>query len=294
MMLMPVLPAAFALASLVVVWACSLSARPDIAARSLAVTLGLVSAAVVLAVSLVAVAWMIPVEHALWCQRMLGHSADHRPVAGATLLGLVIAVGVRSGVVASRIRRIWLAESLGRSTVDIEESAAAYAFAVPGRNRHSRGGHIVVSTGMLAALTCDEQRALFAHESAHLRLAHHRYLLFGRTVEGLLPPLRPLVRRLLWTIERWADEVAAQELGDRGLMASALGKAALAATDHNEAAFLGLRSDSLLGRVEALLQPATSGAARRRLPLGCAVSTAAVSAMTQLHHLVGAVQQISH
>jgi Zn-dependent protease with chaperone function len=97
------------------------------------------------------------------------------------------------------------------------------AFAVPGA-----GGHIVVSQGMLAALSAAERRVLFAHERAHLRGRHHRHTGVLSAAAALNPLLAPVRSAGTHLCERSADEAAATAVGDRGLAASSLARAALA------------------------------------------------------------------
>ncbi|WP_406331745.1 M56 family metallopeptidase [Streptomyces sp. NBC_00203] len=77
------------------------------------------------------------------------------------------------------------------------------AFALPGTP-----GRVVVSSGMLQALSTDERRALLAHERAHLSHRHHLFLLVLQLAAAVNPLLRPLVREGAFAVERWADEAA--------------------------------------------------------------------------------------
>lgn len=97
------------------------------------------------------------------------------------------------------------------------------AFALPGR-----GGRIVVSGGLLSALRPKERSALLAHEAAHLRLRHHLFLGSIAAACVLNPLVRPLGGTARFALERWADEAAADRLGDRRILATAVAKAALA------------------------------------------------------------------
>ncbi|NEA88813.1 M56 family metallopeptidase, partial [Streptomyces sp. SID8111] len=101
-----------------------------------------------------------------------------------------------------------------------------YAYALPGTGR--RRGRVVVTTDLLGRLAPAERRALFAHERAHLCDGHHRFLLTVRLAAQANPFLRPLQTAVAYTTERWADEVAAQRVGSRRTVATAIGKAALA------------------------------------------------------------------
>jgi hypothetical protein len=274
---------------------CSKQSRVDLAAKLLLSTWVLVTATIVTAAALYSVAWMVPAERALWCRRVFGHSVDHRPIAGFVLLGILAFVAVRAGWITRKILRMWRAEAIGRTPLDIEESDEVYAFAVPrlfsGRGRS--GGSIVVSTGMLSALSADEHSALFAHERAHLGFAHHRYLLTGQILVAVLPPLRPLMDRLNWLLERWADEAAAREIGNRDVVATAIAHAALSSTDRPSSMFLAFGSDSVVARVEALLEPKQAPSVRADRLLASSAVAASLAALTQLHHLFEVVQQLA-
>ncbi|MGW7410938.1 M56 family metallopeptidase [Streptomyces sp. NPDC054863] len=150
-----------------------------------------------------------------------------------------------------------------------------YAYALPGRSgrpRRSgasdrsgasgrRRGRILVSTGMMAALTDTERHALLAHERAHLTGRHHRLLLAVQLAGCANPLLRPLRRAVGYCTERWADEEAARATGDRRTTARAVGKAALLAArpTSRSTAFPGLAAFAEAGpvprRVAALLGP---------------------------------------
>lgn len=134
----------------------------------------------------------------------------------------------------------------------------AYAYALPGSvAASSPGGRVVVSTAMLRCLEGDEQRALLAHEHAHLRGRHHRFLLVSQLAARANPLLRPLREAIVYSTERWADEEAAHAVGDRKTVARAVGKAALVSRG---GAMTGAMAFAATGpvprRVAALLDPA--------------------------------------
>lgn len=97
------------------------------------------------------------------------------------------------------------------------------AYTVPGFS-----GRIVVSTAMLRALPADERRVLLAHEASHLRHHHHLYVQLAELGTAANPLLRPLATAVRDGVERWADEDAADDVGDRTLAARALARAGLA------------------------------------------------------------------
>ncbi|MGX6601293.1 M56 family metallopeptidase [Micromonosporaceae bacterium Da 78-11] len=98
----------------------------------------------------------------------------------------------------------------------------AEAFAVTGRP-----GRIVVTTGMRAALDDTQYAALLAHERAHLAAGHHRLVQVARLSAAAHPVFWWLARRMEYLVERAADESAATELGNRTVVARAIGVAAL-------------------------------------------------------------------
>lgn len=113
----------------------------------------------------------------------------------------------------------------GHHQVVVLADDAADAFALPGRP-----GRVVISTAMLDALDPAEQEVLLAHEQAHLACRHYLFLAAVHLAAAANPLLRPVATAVGFTIERWADEHAASQTGDRRLTACTIGKAALAST----------------------------------------------------------------
>ena len=97
------------------------------------------------------------------------------------------------------------------------------AYAVPGRP-----GLVVLHTGLLGVLAPEECDVVLAHERSHLRRRHYAHVLLVRVATWLNPTLRPLPASIAEQVERWADEDAAREVGDRTVAARAIAKAALA------------------------------------------------------------------
>jgi Zn-dependent protease with chaperone function len=136
---------------------------------------------------------------------------------------------------------------------------------------------------MIELLDPDEQRVVIAHERAHARHRHDRYLLTAELAAAALPPLRAITRRVNFSIERWADEVAARACGDRELVAVTLGKVALHTNPATVAGFNGL---GVAARMGALLAPPIQ--TPRRAHLAAMWSSLAVTAafsLYQLHHI---------
>lgn len=173
-----------------------------------------------------------------------------------------------------------------------EERPVAYA--LPGRQ-----AHVVVSTGMLAALDVAERRALLAHERAHLAGRHHLLTTATRVAAMVNPLLRPLHGAAAYAVERWADEEAARHVGDRGITARAIAKAALASrhVPAGEEPLLAATAGPVPRRIMALLSPAARGGPPvRGLAAVAAVGTLVVSAAatleatTDLHTLLELAQ----
>ena len=135
--------------------------------------------------------------------------------------------------------------------VVVLDSERPEAFATP-----AGGGRIVVTSGLLRALSADEQQVLFAHESAHLRHRHAWWVLAAQLCAVVNPTLRGVARATGQTVERWADESAAIAVGDRRLAARALARAALHVSAAQRPATVGVVDGDVPQRVRALLAPA--------------------------------------
>jgi hypothetical protein len=162
--------------------------------------------------------WQVHVVHHL--------GGVHLPIDLAASVLLLVFGAMSVSVGATRFRSLTEARRLagqGRGELIVVEADEPMAHAVPGRP-----GRIVVSTGMLAGLAPAERRALLAHERAHLAGGHHLFVAVVDVLAAANPLLRPLTTVIRYTTERWADEVAAGKVGDRSVVAMAVGKAALA------------------------------------------------------------------
>ncbi|MBO0870019.1 MAG: M56 family metallopeptidase, partial [Micromonosporaceae bacterium] len=115
-----------------------------------------------------------------------------------------------------------LAPATAGQPVIVLDSEQPDAYATP-----AGGGRILVTTGLLRALSGDEQRVLFAHEAAHLRHRHVWWVLLVDLCAQANPMLHRVARANVQATERWADEYAAATVGDRELAARAVARAAL-------------------------------------------------------------------
>ncbi|MBI0294180.1 M56 family metallopeptidase [Streptomyces sp. PRKS01-29] len=180
-------------------------------------------------------------------------------VAGKAAIGALVPVAVScTGTVwrhhRARRRAQDAIAGLPDALVTTLPDDKAYAYALPAAS--GKPGRIVVSTAMLACLSGSEQRAMIAHEQAHLAGRHHRYLLAAQLAARANPLLRPLQRAVAYCAERWADEEAAREVGDRTVTARAVGKAALVSRGTPAATLAGFAAPGPVPRrVAALLGP---------------------------------------
>lgn len=263
-------PLAARLAPRPATWLLTVSAL--VLAGSSALVLGMLAAQAVVRIPAVAM-------FGHWSVAALGRPAPGggwlAGAAGALFLAAVVAMTV---FLVRRVRALRAAfgEARGlppgvRGTVVVEDPGVD-AYALPGRP-----GRIVVTTGMLAALDQRGRAALIAHERAHLLGRHYLFTSAARLAAAANPLLRPVARTVEFTVERWADERAAQGLADRDQVARAIARAALAARSGPRRADAAVQVHMATGqvprRVEALLRPPP--------PLGLPV-LAALAALTAL------------
>jgi hypothetical protein len=199
-----------------------------------------------------------------------------------------------SALLSAHRQASWLP---GSEQVVVVTDEAADAYTAPGWP-----GRIVVTSGMMHALTSAEREVLLAHEHAHAAGCHYLFTAAARLASAANPLLRPLADAVGYSVERWADEKAAAAAGDRPLVARTIAKAALAATAAPPSAAVpaaalgavasepGMRSAGAVPRrVAALLSPRPR---TRLLLLAAAVMLVAISggsaleAARNLHGLI--------
>ncbi|TDC93080.1 M56 family metallopeptidase [Actinomadura sp. 7K507] len=172
---------------------------------------------------------------------------DDQPVSAVYGVPAVALTGLYVRTIV-KLARHWVGEvrNAARTSRTIVESDSPMAMAVPGR-----GGGVLVSRGLLRTLDRAQLQVVFQHEASHLRHGHHRYLALGALAAGTVPPLRRLNARLRFALERWADEDAAEAVGDRSLVARTIAEVALA---HSSATpFPAFADSGVVQRIQALL-----------------------------------------
>lgn len=155
---------------------------------------------------------------------------DPASLSAATAAGVLLAAVTAAAARAAWHRGRALAAAVrharclpGPGQLVVLPDGAADAYTLPGWP-----GRIVVTAGMLDALAPAERRVLLAHERAHATGRHYLFTAAAYLAAAANPLLRPLAATVTYTVERWADERAAADCGDRGLAARAVARAALA------------------------------------------------------------------
>ncbi len=215
-----------------------------------------------------------------WCQTVLGFHASVNPWLGAIATGLLAVGIVRAGRSVRAWRQHRCVDAGAPALVDSDEW---FAYSLPGS-----GQRVAVSTGLIEALDRDELEVVLAHERGHAFHRHDRHLIVAELAAGLVPPLEWLRRRLRFSLERWADEVAVDAVGgDREKVAFTLARVALGPSEMPDAvaAFNGL---GVPARVEALLRPRPlSHEGFWSSTIGLGVAAVVTAAAVQAHHVVG-------
>ncbi|MGB7383010.1 MAG: M56 family metallopeptidase [Rhodococcus sp. (in: high G+C Gram-positive bacteria)] len=175
---------------------------------------------------------------------------------------LILAMAhLRKMVASARVASAFGREAAGREAAGREagsrrgtvvvDSPEPDAFAVP-----SGGGAVVVTTGLVDALSDAELRAVIEHERAHLRFRHSMWTQICEVAAVIDPLLRPVVDRVRHAAERHADEIAARH--GRAVTMTALARTALLGADRKRGAAsyaLPGTGGDVLARVRALSGP---------------------------------------
>jgi Zn-dependent protease with chaperone function len=183
----------------------------------------------------------------LSAQIMVRNDPSSLPVA-VIAGGLLAAAAVAAGRALYRCARAIVAAGRqaqrlpGAAQVVVTEDTAADAYTLPGLPCR-----IVITAGMLRALSHPEREVLLAHERTHAGWAHFLFTSVARLAATANPLLRPVAAEVGYTVERWADEHAARVTGDRPLAARAVARAAIATSASPPARDTGARGTGARG-----------------------------------------------
>lgn len=178
--------------------------------------------------------------------------------AGVLVLANLIRV-VTSQHAVNRETRAALVGAEADDDVTIIADDLPYAHALSGWRAENR--RILVSTGMITALTRTELASVLAHERSHLRHHHGWFRMAGELAAAVNPLLRWSTKDLGFALERWADEEAAAATG-RGQVAVALQRAALTRLERQPvgvATPIGFGAHGVPRRIAALLSDPGGG-----------------------------------
>ncbi|MER5946259.1 M56 family metallopeptidase [Streptomyces sp. NPDC001904] len=196
--------------------------------------------------------------------------------AGLVMCAQLVCVVRRWFRQRSLLKDAWQATGHGTGDGDLLVVAGTDvdAFALPGYR--GRAGRVVVTAGTLRTLKPGERDVLMAHERAHLAGRHHLLSAVVDLAAVVHPALRTVRTSLSFHLERWADEAAAEAVGDRRTAAAAIARAALARSSHDVTGYplLSAARGPVPRRVEALLAPAPSAPTGRTRRTGAALATA--------------------
>jgi Zn-dependent protease with chaperone function len=143
---------------------------------------------------------------------------------------------------------------------------------------------IVVSRGLVAALSPKELDAVLRHEAAHLEYRHQRFLLVASALDhglAVLPFIRTSTAALRTALERWADEAAAgTSCASRAVLRRALLGVTAAMMNPGVAAFSA--AETVVERLNALGDDPPRPSALRRIAVyapGVAISGTVVASL---------------
>lgn len=253
---------------------------PTVAARWSAVLLGAVS------IAALPTFWMVGLSGVThpgggslgdWSSHFLPDSPPLGAVIGVLALALAILGTVR---IVRVLRTHFTTRCSDTSAFHVVDTPEVFAYTLPGP-----AGTIAVSRGLRQQLDDREFDIVVAHEQAHARNRHDRYLLLGLVATAAVPVLRPGADRLRFHLERWADEEAVRSTGaDRRCAARTIARVALSQTA--SPAPLGITGGSVTARTDALL---ASELRHTMTSLGATASAALATvalAIWQVHHTV--------
>jgi Zn-dependent protease with chaperone function len=208
------------------------------------------------------------------CERMLGSLVPGGAAAGwaafvvAVTMPMLSVIGVRRATKTCRSVHAepWLGEhsSFGEHDLVVLPTDQLLAVSVAGPT-----SQIVVTAGLVEALSATELASVLRHEAAHLNRRHQRLLVLATAVEhafGFLRPVRSSAAALRTAIERWADEEAAGDSAEARLaLRAALLGVTTTAVAPSVAAFSAV--ETVVERVQALEAPPPRPTRLRRLAL---------------------------
>lgn len=239
------------------------------------------------AISAVPTLWLIGLSG-------LAHIGFHNPVIDWSLhllpgyrpLGALVGIASLAVALVGTIRAARVLthhqqlRRTGTRSVEFIDTDEIYAYTFPGP-----AGTIAISGGLRKALADDEFDVVLAHERAHARHRHDRFKLLALVTTAFVPFTAPVMARLDFYLERWADEAALDHTGaDRRLAARTVAKVALASASPTPA--LGIADHGVAARATALLEPVEHPNLTTRIQTAVVIGATLALAIYQVHHSV--------
>ncbi len=226
-----------------------------------------------------------------WCS-MMEHAHVETGTVTGTLSTIVVLFGTFRAVQFFRsVHRARLVtqelRSLTSNPILVEPDDAMYAYSVPGSVPLT-----ILSSGLVQQLNDFDRGVVLAHEAAHHKYRHGRFLFVGRLATALFAPTWFLTRGLEHALERWADDYAATVVGDRKSVALVVARVSLGSLDHRVPlgvlAFGAAGPFSTTQRVRSLLRPPQT------IPVWVPLLAVAIVAglLTQLYHFEGMLSSL--
>ena len=194
-----------------------------------------------------------------WSPRLLSNATPlplpASAIAGIATLGVAVSVvrlWLRRAAELRSAQRLWY--RTGRDPIVIADDDEIDAFAIEGSTATRR---VILTAGLLRALPeAALQRAVIAHEQAHLRHHHLFYRLATETAARANPFLRPIISVVTDALESWADDEAARATGP-ATVATAIATVALTRAEQPPLPIaLAIAESVTVRRIERLLDPA--------------------------------------
>jgi Peptidase family M48 len=231
---------------------------PRRSARVLTATSLALAAATAAALSLLAftVLARLPLvaEHGHWAASAVAHKVPVPTWLGVLATACIAAIAVNAIRTLQRYGRslgpaLRLQQARGGEIITVPDRVP---FAYACRAWPFRPGVIVVSDGLHQSLDHNQRAAVVAHERSHLAHHHSLYELLALLSCALNPLLRPIQREISFSLERWADEDAADTQG-RNVAATALAASAITGVRAAPRPTLAHAAGEVNARVRALL-----------------------------------------
>lgn len=246
-----------------------------------------------------------PVLHTLQLEGAFGicDPVVHSLMIGGPLVGWAAALSAATLSVAA-LRAVWRSRRgatvahiepwLGHHTARdgyelvVVPTPALIAVGVPGPTPQ-----VVVSQGLVDELDAPRLEAVVAHEVAHLRLRHRRFVMLVNVIDrtlGFIPPVGRSAAAICQSIEEWADDhaVRSAQTAEQSLHAALLTVAGATIRSNERSSLAALRTRAL-----RLIDPmpclSAAGRGLAYLPAGgllCGAAVLAVGWTLSSHHML--------